>query len=307
MTILVTGGSGFLGRNLIRALLAQGETVRALHRRSDPPFTAAGLGWHRHIFGTPTDWDALLHGVTRIFHLAWSTLPQSSNDDPTADAVTNIGGTLDLMEALRRRPVERLVFASSGGTVYGAVPSGRAAEDAAKRPLCAYGVSKLAVENYLSLYERQWGQRSIVVRLANPFGPDQELGRNFGVVATFVANALAGRSCTIFGDGAVERDFVYVDDAVAALVAAVAAPDAHGAYNVGSGEGRSIAGVVRALESTLRRPVDVVHAPARSFDPPRTVLDASRAAAELNWRPQTPFQAGLERVVEAHRTAGTRR
>jgi UDP-glucose 4-epimerase len=307
MTVLVTGGSGFLGRNLIQALLARGEEVRALHRRPKGPLIAPGLTWHRHAFGTPTDWPTLLEGVSQVYHLAWSTLPQSSNDDPHGDAITNIGGSLAMLEAIRARPVERVVFASSGGTVYGPVPHGRAREDDLKAPLCAYGVSKLAVESYLSLYERQWGLKSVVLRLANPFGPDQELGRNFGVVATFVANALADRPCTIFGNGAIERDFIYVDDAVSALVAAGTMAGARGPYNVGSGEGRSIAQVVTALEAALERPVNIQHAAARSFDPPRTVLNADRAAAELHWRPSTPFQAGLERVVAAHRAAGGRR
>jgi len=300
MTILVAGGSGFLGRNLIRALLARGQTVRALHHRSEPPFAAPGLAWKRFDLAEPGDWPALLDGVSILYHLAWSTLPEASNDDPVADA-TNIIGTLAMLEAVRQSPVDRVVFASSGGTVYGAVPLGSAHEDHPKAPLSAYGVSKLATEHYLELYARQWGVKSVIARLANPFGPDQELGRNFGVVATFVARALEGQPCTIFGDGRVERDFLYVDDAIAALVAAGTHADASGIYNIGSGEGRSIADVVEAIGESIGRKVAVVHAPARPFDPPRTVLNAARARTQLAWQPQTSFLTGLQRVIAAHR------
>jgi len=301
MTAVVTGGSGFLGRNLIRALLAQGRNVRALHRRPEPPFAAPGLTWLRHELSAPMPWDAVLDGATEIYHLSWSTLPQASNLDPAGDAISNIGGSLTLLEALRTRPGPRIVFASSGGTVYGAVPAGRAKESDAKEPLSAYGVSKLAVENYLALYERQWGVRGVSLRLSNPFGPDQELGRNFGVVATFVAQALAGKACTLFGDGSVERDFIYVDDAVAAMIAASGAAGANGVYNIGSGEGRSISDLVAAIGRILGEAVPVVRAEARSVDPPRTVLDASRAAAELGWRPRVSFEDGLARVVATQR------
>jgi UDP-glucose 4-epimerase len=303
MTALVTGGSGFLGRSLIRTLLASGESIRALHRRETPPFTAPGLTWHRHILGVPIDWPVLLDGVRCVYHLAWSTLPQSSNEDPANDAVTNVAGTLDILEAVRRTPVGRIVFTSSGGTVYGAVQEGRASESHEKAPLCAYGVSKLSVENYLALYERQWGVPGVSLRLSNPFGPDQEAGRNFGVVATFAGKALAGQPCTIFGDGTVERDFLFVDDAVEALIAAGSRPGATGVYNIGSGEGRSIRQVVTAIEAELGRPVAVDYAAARSFDPPRTVLDAGRAAAELGWRARTAFEEGVRRVIAAHRTS----
>lgn len=300
MTTLVAGGSGFLGRNLIRALLARGETVRALHYRPVPPFEAPGLTWTRFGLGEPADWPALLEGVSLLYHLAWSTLPQASHEDPVSDAA-NITGTLAMLEAVRRTPVGRVVFISSGGTVYGAVPSGSALEDHPKAPLSPYGVSKLATEQYLEFYARQWGVQSVIARLSNPFGPDQELGRNFGVVATFVAQALEGQPCIIYGDGKVERDFLYVDDAIAALVAAGTHEKASGVYNIGSGEGRSIADVVGAIGASIGRKLAVVHAPARPFDPPRTVLNAARAEAELGWRPQISFATGLQRVIDAYR------
>jgi UDP-glucose 4-epimerase len=301
MVKLVTGASGFLGRNLVRTLASRGERVVALHRRQVPPFQMPQVTWHKVDVTDSIDWNALLADVEQVYHLAWSTLPQSSNESPSSDAVVNIGGTLKLLEALRSHPKPRLVFASSGGTRYGSVESGCAHEDMAAQPRCAYGVSKQAVESYLSMFERLWGIDHVSLRFSNAFGPDQETGRNFGVVATFVARALGDQVCTIYGDGQTERDFLYVDDAVSAMIAAGEKPLSSRAYNIGSGEGRSIFEVVEAIRLATGRDVRTIAQPAREFDAPRTVLDASRAERELGWKAGTTFEQGLEKVIAAHR------
>lgn len=299
MSVLVTGASGFLGRNLVRALLAGGERVTALHRRATPPaLTHENLTWRRGEMDT-ADWPALLAGATTVFHLAWSSLPASSTDAPGEDAAVNIAGSLRLIEAMRGGTA-RLIFASSGGTVYGDVAAGLAREDDPKRPLSAYGVSKLAVEAYLDLFHRLEGLDAISLRLSNPYGAEQETGRNFGVVATFIARALSGEPCTVFGDGSAERDFIHVDDAVDALLKAAAVRDpVSRVFNIGAGESRSVLSLAAAIERATGRTLALSHAPARAIDPHRAALDASRAARELNWRPTVGFEDGLQRVVAA--------
>ena len=303
MVRLVTGASGFLGRNLVRALALGGQQVVAVHRRATPPFQHPSVRWIRAEFESLHDWQPLLTDVTHVYHLAWSTLPQSSNESPSSDAAVNIGGSLRLLEGLRDRPGVRVVFASSGGTRYGGIESGRAREDAPASPRCAYGVSKLAVETYMDLFERLWGLDHVSLRFSNAYGPDQESGRNFGVIATFVARALAGQTCTIYGDGLAERDFLYVDDAVNALITAGDAPVISRAYNIGSGKGRTILDLIRAIGLATGTAVETVTQPMRDFDAPRTVLDVSRAALELGWSAATTFDDGLAKVIAAHREA----
>lgn len=305
MATLVTGASGFLGRNLVRALAERGEEVVALHGQRGGAFTHPAVRWTRFNLGAPFDWTPLLQGVTRVYHLAWSTLPQTSNENPADDAIVNIGGTLRLLEALKMRPDTRFIFASSGGTRYGAVERGLAKEDTPARPRCAYGVSKHAVETYLSTFEHLWGLDHVSLRFSNAYGPDQESGRNFGVVATFVARALAGETCALYGNGEAERDFLYVDDVVSALIAAGEQPLGARAYNIGSGEGRTIAGIVRAITEATGVAITTNALPARDFDSPRTVLDPSLALKDLGWSARTTFSEGLSKVIAAHREVRT--
>jgi UDP-glucose 4-epimerase len=231
--------------------------------------------------------------------LAWSSLPQTSNEDPVQDASDNIVGTLGLLEAAKRKGNVRIVFSSSGGTVYGALKSVPANEQHETRPLCAYGVSKLTVEKYLALYHDLWALDSIVLRISNAYGPTQKVGRNFGAIATFATCFAMGEPITIFGDGSVVRDYVYIDDVVDAIISAGDQQSGFAIINIGSGTGKSLRDIIRTLSGICVKSVPVKYVAGRAADVPISVLDVRLAETTLGWKPHTPFEVGVESTVRA--------
>lgn len=303
MRALVLGGLGFLGGHLVDALRARGELVRIADHSRPEGAVLAGVEWHLgDLNGTP-DWAALAEGCRVVYHLGWSTIPQTSNDDPIADARTNVIGTLRLLDAVKGRRDLRLVFVSSGGTVYGRAKTVPIPETHPTNPTTAYGISKLTVEKYLYLYGQLQGLDYCVLRVANLFGPGQDVTRNLGAVTTFLNRALADEPITIWGDGTVVRDYIYVSDVVAALIAAAEHlgpwPDDMPVFNIGSGVGQSLNAIVKALQICINKPVQVTHEPARPFDVPISVLDITKARTELGWAPRLSFIEALNLTIQA--------
>ncbi len=295
---LVTGASGFLGRALVRALLAAGENVVATGRRTCPFAPHPRLIWRRADLVDPAAPLAeFLRGVDTIYHLSWSTVPADSNLAPSEDARVNVVGSLRLLESIERGISRRFVFASSGGTVYGRLVKTPAPEEHPLRPLSAYGVSKLSVEAYLDLFASFGIIRPVSLRIGNLFGPGQETGRLFGVVSHFSKQALAGAPIRMFGDGAVVRDYVYIGDAVEALLRAGHTESSSAALNIGSGEGRSLNGIVAVLQKHLAKPIMVEREPGRPFDVPVSVLDSAKARAELGWSARVSFEEGVAKTL----------
>ena len=297
---VVLGGAGFLGSHLVEALLARGVRVRVFDRPGADlrNLEEAGPGWTflGGDFANEVDQDAALRDVDTVYHLVSTTIPATSNDNPVYDVETNLVPTLTLLEAVRRHGAPRVVFVSSGGTVYGRPEILPIPETHPTRPIVSYGVVKLAVERYLELHHRLHGLSYAVVRLANPYGPRQDPAGAQGAASVFLGRAFRGEPITIWGDGSVVRDYVYVDDAVAGMVAAAERGGDAGVYNVGSGEGTSLLRLVDAIGAAGGLRPDVRHEPGRAFDVPENVLDIARARAELGWEPRVPLEEGLRRT-----------
>lgn len=300
--VLVTGAGGFLGRALVGALLAKGTQVTAAGRGASPFAEHPRLAWRRIDLADPASSVAdLAAGAECVYHLAWSTVPSEAHLAPSGDARENIVGSLRLVESLKGA-APRFVFASSGGAIYGRLNSVPAREDHPLKPISAYGVSKLAVEAYLDLFADMTGLRPAALRIGNLYGPGQNPGRLFGAVTQFSAAALARRPIVMFGDGSTVRDYVYIDDAIDALMRAAATPQTSRALNIGSGAGRSLNDIIAILETRLGRQLLVERRPGRAFDAPVSILDPARAAAEIGWTARTPFEDGVARTL-AHLAA----
>jgi UDP-glucose 4-epimerase len=304
MRVVVTGASGFMGRALIHALLARGHSVIATAAGSTRSIDHPRLRWEGLDLGEPNaGWKLILGGADVIYHLAWSTVPSEASRAPVEDARVNIVGSLSLIQAVRdAQPAARIVFASSGGTVYGALSTIPATEDHPLRPMSAHGVSKLAVESYLEVARRESGLSSISLRIGNLYGPGQSRDRMFGAVTQFALRALSGEPIRIFGDGSVTRDYVFIDDVVDALT--LAGNSCHtGPFNIGTGVGHSLNDVAKIVAAEAGHELAIERLGGRAFDVPVSILDPSRANAALGWQARMTFKEGVRKTLDAMRAA----
>lgn len=304
---LVLGGGGFIGSHVAHALLGAGHRVRVFERpHLDSLFAAAGRGGAQLVTGDFLNADDLaqaLEGIEVVFHFVSTTLPKPSNDNPIYDVETNLVGTLRLLRLCRERRVRKLLFSSSGGTIYGVPASVPIAETHATDPLCSYGIHKLAIEKYLHLNRELHGLDYCVLRPSNPYGERQRTDAAQGAVAVFLERALRGEAIEIWGDGSVVRDYIYVGDVADAFVRAMTFDGPQRVFNVGSGVGTSLNQLVESIGALLGRAPRVEYQPARRVDVPVNVLDAALARRHLGWRAATPLADGLRRTCEWLRSA----
>jgi len=293
---IVFGGGGFIGTNLCRRLAGDGHPVRAFGHRRLFPAAMDGVEWIGGDFAdTGAVARALQSGAT-VYHLIHSTPPHAAGAD-AADSQRNIAPTLALLDRCRAAEVARIVFISSGGTIYGAASQIPTPETAPTAPITPYAVSNLAIEQSLALHHQRGGLEYRVLRVTNPYGSFQTANKNQGVIAALIARALRDESIEIWGDGSVVRDFIYIGDVVDALV--IAADDAGGTriLNIGSGQGRSLREVIAAIETALGKPLKVVFKPGRPTDVPVSVVAIDRAREALGWAPKVDFPSGLDRTI----------
>jgi UDP-glucose 4-epimerase len=306
---VVLGGLGFIGWHLIDALLAAGYAVRcfdrpnvvpvAEQRRPSPQFELL-----EGDMLSEADIKLALAGCDVCFHLISTTLPSSSNADPVFDVESNLVGTLRMLEHAVRAGIKKVIYVSSGGTVYGVPVKIPLSETHPADPICSYGIAKLAIEKYLALFQRLHGLEYVVLRISNPFGEYQRVEASQGAVAVFLYKALINETIEIWGDGSVVRDFIYISDVTRALLKAMDYDGEQRLFNIGSGEGRSLNDVLSAIEILINRSVPRMYKPARGFDVPANVLDINRAKQFLSWTPQISLEQGLsafyKRISETH-------
>jgi UDP-glucose 4-epimerase len=309
MKSLVTGGAGFIGSNLVDALLAEGDEVTVVDDLSTGRRTnldaalAAGAELVELDVRDGEDLTALAlqRRPQRVFHLAAQIDVRKSLSDPFFDAAINVGGTANLVEAARQAEVGRVVFVSTGGAIYGEgegqdLPLD---EDAAIAPLSAYGQSKFAAEGYLALYERLYGLSGISLRLGNVYGPRQDPLGEAGVIAIFCGLLRSGERPTVFGDGTQTRDYIYVGDVVAAAIAA-AESSTTGPVNIGTGRETNVLQLVEALSKLGgAESFEPELAPPRAGEVQRIALDAGRAERELGWSAEVGLEEGLRRTLDS--------
>jgi UDP-glucose 4-epimerase len=288
----VTGGAGFIGSNLVDALLARDDDVTAVDDLSSGKrenVDAAATFLERDIR------DGLdVAGADVVFHLAAQADVQTSMQRPDHDAAVNVVGTVRVLEAAREAGAH-VVFSSTGGAIYGEC-DGPAPEDSKLEPVSPYGIAKLCGEQYLGGWNRIHGSGHVVLRFANVYGPRQDSGLEGGVVAIFLERMARGQETIIFGDGRQTRDFVYVGDVVDAALAA--AGHRGGTYNVGTGRETSVAELHAACRAVSGSGEEPRFEPARLGDAQRSVLDVSRIERDLGWRARTTLEDGLRRTWE---------
>ncbi len=298
--VLVTGGAGFIGSHLVDLLVTRGYEVVTVDS------LATGRRENVNPDARLMDIDIRDHRLSRIFqqerprfvchHAAQASIP-TSVQEPTEDADVNVGGSLHLLERCREYGVEKFIYISSGGAIYGEPQALPCQEHHPLRPLSPYGVSKLAVEFYLPVYKELCGLNYTILRYGNVYGPRQDPYGEAGVVAIFAGQMLQRERATINGTGEQERDFLYVEDAARANLLCLEAGDGE-AYNIGSGVGTTVNEIFRRLKGLTGYQLQPFFAPPKEGEVFRIYLDVTKARKELGWEPTVSLEDGLARTVE---------
>ncbi len=294
--VLVLGGSGFIGSHLVDRLLQAGHQVALLdlapsrYAKDIPSF----IGSHED--------PELLRAATRnqdvVCHLISTTVPATSNQDIEFDIRSNLTATIRLLDIMRENQVNRLVYLSSGGAVYGNPQAYPIDETHPLHPISSYGIVKVAIERYLFMYQELYGLQPVVIRPSNAYGPRQNFVKPQGVIAHFLASALQGEALSIWGRGDVRRDYVYIGDLVDLIGRTVESTQV-GTFNAGAGCDTSILEIVDVLEKLLGRSLEKRFLEPRSYDVQKVRLDVAAAERTFGWQPTTSLEAGVRLQLES--------
>jgi UDP-glucose 4-epimerase len=304
MNVLLLGAAGFIGTNLTIKLAQNSENNITLVDTSKLFFSNIGSMGFKNVsikesaFEVDTDFDSLLKDQEVVYHLVSTTVPTTSNQQIPQELMANIVVTANMLEACVRCGVKKVVFISSGGTVYGKEIGCPLKEDTATFPISSYGVQKVTIEKLLYLYRYMYGLDYRIIRLANPYGPYQRPNGVLGAITTFTYKALKGEEITVFGDGSVVRDFIYIDDAVRAITNIVDGENMHRTFNVGCGYGTSIKEVLDAIHDALGIEMNITYKPGRKVDVPVNFLDISRYEEAYGKLNPISLSEGIKKTAE---------
>jgi UDP-glucose 4-epimerase len=300
--IAVLGGLGFMGSHICRELVRRDQQVRIFDKLYTSHELIADLERSLEIvegdMSRPSDVLDAIGDVQTVIHLIHTTRPGSSMDDPSFDISSNVVATIKWLTLLPRTTVKRILFVSSGGTVYGNPQNIPINEEHPTNPVCSYGIAKLAIEKYIAMYASIFNLDYCLLRPSNVYGEGQRLNVGQGIIGVLADRALRGESIEIWGTGKNLRDYLHVQDLVSAMMLLLEYHGAHRIFNVSSGEGRSVVEIVSLLSEHLSMCPDVIHKPDRGFDVPANVLDSSQLRAETGWRPEVGLSEGIARTVD---------
>ncbi|MDM8524551.1 NAD-dependent epimerase/dehydratase family protein [Desulfococcaceae bacterium HSG8] len=300
MNCLVLGGAGFIGSHIVDALLLRNHSVRVFDL---PNISTRNLKQHIGTveimggdFNNENDISLALEGIDVVVHLICTTLPGPSNENPAYDVESNVIGTLHLLEKALHKGVRKIIFASSGGTVYGIPLSLPIQETHQTNPLCSYGITKLAIEKYLALYHSLHKLDYVILRLANPYGERQKTDSVQGAIAVFLGKILRKQTITIWGDGSVARDYFFISDLVSAFIRVIESDTTSNIYNIGSGQAVSLNEILSVIQEVTGRNPVVEFTRGRELDVPANCLNINRAKEELEWHSQISLKQGIDRA-----------
>ena len=300
---VVAGGAGFIGTYVVQVFLDNGWRVSVLDRH---PVQVNRQRYESQrlemVVADFADTDRLLRccaGADAIVHLAHSTVPATAADHACLDITDAILPTVRFLSRLPSQHIRRLVYISSGGTIYGPSHDTPIRESHPTEPISVYGIAKLAIEQYVRLYASLKGFGSAILRPSNAYGPGQDLSRPQGAVAIFLDRICQNQPVEIFGDGSIVRDYLHVIDLASAIYLA-ASSELSGVWNIGTGRGSSISGLIELLQSAASKRAVVHYLPPRAFDVPVNVLDIAQVQKDLGWTPTVRLEAGIKNLYQAY-------
>lgn len=296
MNVLILGGSGFIGHHLINALR---------ERSIDPHVADIKPPLIRNVKYTCIDLcnisgeKEIFKGMDVVYHLAWATVPKTSNDDPVYDVTTNLAMTLNILKACVEFGVKKVIFVSSGGTVYGAPHRVPIDEKHPTSPICSYGITKLMAEKYLHMYHHIYGLDYIVLRPSNPFGEYQNPFGQQGAATVFLGRLYRRLPIAVWGDGSVVRDYLYIGDLADAMVRSLdysPSSSDERVFNVGSGRGMSLNELIDLISRITGLTPEINYIEARRIDVPANILDISLIKKKLGWVPMCSIEDAIEKT-----------
>lgn len=297
MRILVLGGSGFIGTHLVAKLCSLKYKVRVFDRGCRTVKKFAGVEYFQGDFGDSIELEKALKNVDLVIHAISTTIPATSNLNPTEDIKTNLINTVNLLQLMRKFDIKRIIYLSSGGTVYGVPHFLPITENHSQNPICSYGIVKLAIEKYLFLYQQLYSLTPVVFRISNPYGPGQHRLGIQGAISTFLTRVINKETIHIWGDGSVIRDYIYITDLVDAFIRALES-DVSGVFNIGSSMGHSLLDVLNSIENITNIKAIVEHKPCREFDIQEVVLDCGLAEEKFGWKAMVSMEQGIEYLYD---------
>lgn len=300
--VVVLGGLGFIGSHLCRALVSEGDNVRVFSKLYGSRELVSDFESQLEIIEAdimqPKEVLDVIGDSEIVVDLVHTTRPGSSMRDPEYDVVSNVASQVQWLQRLPETKVRRVIFISSGGTVYGEPRSVPIDETHPTDPVSSYGITKLALEKYVAMYSQIAGVRYTIVRPANVYGVGNRLNVGQGVIGVLAHRALKGEQLEVWGTGESRRDYVYIDDLVSALTALIEYNGSETVFNVSSGKAHSVLEVIDELRAILGELPPVVHLPSRGYDVPLNLLSSARLTAATGWSPHVTLESGIPRLIE---------
>ena len=299
-SILITGGTGFIGSHIVEKLLKEGHTVTILsssssvHPNIKPFVDKINLVYGN--FGNRELLIQVLKGIQFVIHAAWTTVPKTSSENPVYDAQSNIIGSIQLLEAACIAGVQKVIFISTGGAIYGIPEYTPIDERHPVKPISAYGISKMAFERYLHFYHKNKQLDYLILRISNVYGPRQNLLNQQGVIGVWLKKINENQSIEIWGDGSVVRDYIYVTDIALAISKAIDYAGNRKVFNLGSGKGHSLNDILKVCKQVTHHTPNVSFMESRAFDVPINILSIEKSKRELDWEPTVKLQDGIQKT-----------
>lgn len=297
--VLILGAMGFIGKNILHTLEPLYELIAYDRKGAFDNFPINNIICYEGDFKTEARWAEILEGVDCVIHLVSTTNVNSKTENIEEEIKENVLPTIKLLESMVFNHVKKLLFISSGGTVYGITSKHPIIESTPLFPICPYGVQKKTIESYLTLYNYLYGMENIILRVSNPYGLGQDVKRTQGIIPIFINNAINKRPITVWGNGENIRDYIYMDDLMQAILRILNYHGNHAIFNVGSGVGHSINDIIGIIREELNiNNLKVEYLPARAMDVPVNILDNHLLKQETGWSPKVTLQAGVKLLYQ---------
>lgn len=294
MNILVIGGNGFIGSHILERLDRKQHQITVFDKSKN--YFMEELEGVKYIYGDFTDIDTIrkvIEGIDVVYHLLSTTVPSTADNNPLFDVQSNLVSTIRFLDTLKGSNVKRIVYSSSGGTVYGNPEYTPIDENHHLSPIGSYGITKVAIESYIQLYAKKLNIEYMIIRPSNPYGPRQSFKGIQGVISTFLYKVAQDELLTVWGDGNVIRDYIYITDLADFFIVA-GLSEQEGIFNIGSGKGHNVNDIIKMIEHLIGSKVLVKYNNLHSFDVKEVVLDIDRAKNIFNWKPKFSLEEGLK-------------